>query len=249
MADGPPDELDDERPEEGPILSPDELDITESEHVEQLDEGRFVVSPDGPPSPNRDEQSQSQPRSRSQSTDNPRQDDPSDSTQQSQPQRTQQPGPESQQPRQQNHQSGPEPQRNQPQQPRQQQPRQQGPQGQRGELTEEVVHQWLHRSFERNNSRYAFDVTATFDGSVSQRRMASNDVVTIFESLILWYAQQVDSNTPVEEILGILLMESNVPIRYPPETVHRLVKSAGLGPEDSIADLLEAIQQDDGLKL
>jgi hypothetical protein len=243
MAEGPPDDLDDERPEEGPILSPDELDISESEHVEQLDEGRFVVSPDGPPNPNRNDQSQSQTQSRSQNTNNPRQDDdPSEYTQQSQPQRTQQSGPE---PRQQN-----QPQQNPSrQQNKQQQSRQQQPQGQRGELSQEDVHTWLRRSFERSNSRYAFDVTATFDGSVSQRRMASNDVVTIFESLILWYAQQVDSNTPVEEILGILLMESNVPIRYPPETVHRLVKSAGLGPEDSIADLLEAIQQEDGLKL
>jgi hypothetical protein len=79
--------------------------------------------------------------------------------------------------------------------------------------------------------------------------MASNDVVTIFESLVLWYAQQVDSDTPVEEILGILLMEANVPVRYPPESLKSLVKSAGLGPEDTIADLLARVDEDDGLKL
>ncbi|MFC7058102.1 DUF7500 family protein [Halovenus salina] len=76
--------------------------------------------------------------------------------------------------------------------------------------------------------------------------MASNDVVTIFESLMLWYAQQVDSDTPVEEILGILLTEANVPIRYPPESIHQLVKSSNLSPDDSIADLLEEI--DDGVQ-
>jgi hypothetical protein len=116
-------------------------------------------------------------------------------------------------------------------------------------LTQEQVHEWLHESFETNASRYGFDVTATFDGSVSQRRMASNDVVTIFESLMLWYAQQVDTDTPVEEVLGILLMEANVPVRYPPESLKTLVRSAGLGPDDTIADLLAAIDEDDGLKL
>jgi hypothetical protein len=79
--------------------------------------------------------------------------------------------------------------------------------------------------------------------------MQSNDVVTVFESLLLWYAQQVDENTPVEEVLGILLMESNVPVRYPPESIHALVKSSGLEPDDSIAELLAAIREDDGLQL
>jgi hypothetical protein len=79
--------------------------------------------------------------------------------------------------------------------------------------------------------------------------MASNDLVTIFESLILWYAQQVDSDTPVEEILGILLMEANVPIRYPPESLKELVKSSGLEPDDTIADLVAAVDEEDGVKL
>jgi hypothetical protein len=111
------------------------------------------------------------------------------------------------------------------------------------------VRRWLRQKYERSNSKYAFDVTAQFDGTVSQRRLASNDLITVFESLMLWYGQQVDSNMPVEEVLGILLMESNVPIRYPPESVENLIKSTGLGPDDTIADLLEAVQDDDGVKL
>jgi hypothetical protein len=193
MADGPGDLDPDDvaNPEEGRILSPEELDIGDDEHVTQLDEGRFVVSPD-----TREEKD----------------------TQQRQPQPAPQPEPDQ-------------------------------PDSTPSELDQEQVHQWLRESFEGPGSRYGFDVTATFDGSVSQRRMASNDVVTIFESLILWYAQQIDNNTPVEEILGILLMEANVPIRYPPQSLQKLVQKTGLGPDDTIADLLAAVEDEDGVQL
>jgi len=216
MVEGPlddPDEgnPDEGNPDEGKILSPDELDITESEHVEQLEEGRFVVSSDARvPQPDETDPAQSDADRASRS----------------------QPEPE----------GVPEP-----------QPRQSRNDGASGanseELSQEAVHQWLRESFADSPSRYGFDVTATFDGSVGQRRMASNDVVTIFESLLLWYAQQVDSDTPVEESLGILLMESSVPIRYPPQSLEQLVKSSDLGPDDTIADLLAAVNEEDGVKL
>lgn len=202
----------DSGPEEGPVLSPDELDITDNDSVRQLDEGRFVVSPDADSEPAVD--TGPDPRS------NP------EETRQSTSEATR---------------SQPQPAENTPQ------PASDPPAY--SELTEEVVHEWLADHFEGRQSRYAFDVTATFEGSVSQRQMASNDVVTIFESLMLWYAQQIDSNTPVEEVLGILLMEANVPVRYPPESVRNLVKSTGLGPDDSIRDLLAAIEDDDGVQL
>ncbi|WP_267163907.1 DUF7500 family protein [Halovenus salina] len=251
MADRPPDDfkdLDDieEGPaDEGRVLAPDELDITESEHVEELEEGRFVVSPDGPPNvgPNHREEHTSS-ESRSRQTDSPRQDDPDDFTQQSPTQREERP----EQPRQsssgQPRASSGQPRRSRERQERSQQPTQ--PPGRDSTISQEQVHQWLRESFEDGHTQYGFDVTATFEGSISQRRMASNDVVTIFESLMLWYAQQVDSDTPVEEILGILLTEANVPIRYPPESIHQLVKSSNLSPDDSIADLLEEI--DDGVQ-
>lgn len=215
MSDGPDDIEPDEggNPEDGPILSPDELEIAEDEHVTQLDEDRFVVSP------------------------NARQQDS----------RPQQPEPEQSTPRPESKNSPSQKGRKQQQPTTPQQPREES--GGTGDVTREDVHQWLRESFEHGGSRYGFDVTAAFDGAVSQRRMASNDVVTIFESLILWYAQQVDNDTPVEEILGILLMEANVPVRYPPESLKNLVKSTGLGPENTIAELLAAIDDDDGVQL
>jgi hypothetical protein len=117
------------------------------------------------------------------------------------------------------------------------------------EVTETDVRDWLSEQFTETDSRYGFDVTATFDGSVEHRRMMSNDVVTIFESLVLWYAQQIDGTTPVEEVLGILLMEANVPVRYPSAGLQQVLESTDLGPEDSIADLAEAIDADDGFRI
>jgi len=191
----------DERPEsddasgEGRILAPEELDITESEYVEELEEGRFVVSPDGPPTvPSGEGDGDTEGG------------DTGDSGADA---GTDEPVHPSRRPR---------------------------------RLTEATVHRWLRRRFAAHDSRYAFDVTATFDGRVSQRRMASNDVVTSFESLVLWYAQEVDGETPVEDVLSILLAESNVPVRYPTGSVRRLINAMELSPDDSIADLLEAVE-------
>ncbi|MDG5775542.1 hypothetical protein VB773_06825 [Haloarculaceae archaeon H-GB2-1] len=182
--------------DEGRILSPDELDITDDEHVAELDDGRFVVSPSGPID----------------ATVTTSDDSDADETEPESTEATE----SSDQP---------------------------------VELDDQVVHDWLSDRFDATNSRYGFDVTAKFDDSVRQRHMVSNDVVTIFESLILWYAQQIDSGTPVEEILGILLMESNVPIHYPPTSLETMLKAAGLTPDDSIADLIEAVSEDEGLRL
>ncbi len=219
MAETPSDDPDESPPDEGKVLSPDELDIADSEYVEELEEGRYVVSPNKRTTPRQPEASgyvsESQEEADSGSTESPQHEGP----------KSERPAPSTQESD--NSQTAP----------------------QQSELTQEVVHQWLREDFEQNSSRYAFDVTATFDGTVSQRRMASNDVVTIFESLMLWYAQEVDNNTPVEEILGILLMESNVPVRYPPKSLANLIKSADLGPDDTIADLLRAVREDDGVQL
>ncbi|QGN07198.1 hypothetical protein Hrd1104_07720 [Halorhabdus sp. CBA1104] len=209
------DDPDDE--DDGRVLAPEELDISDDEHVAEIEDGRYVVSPNDPigdvngigttdsaPStsadpvadaPDERDESDSAPSTQRQSDET---DPPSATTEQTDSQ----------------------------------------------ELTEADIEAWLRESFKSANSRYGFHVTATFDGRVSQRRMMSNDVVTIFESLILWYAQHIDSETPVEEILGILLTESNVPISYPTERLSSLVKSHDLGPDDSIGDLLECVDED-----
>jgi len=176
---------DEPNPEDGKILSPEELDIGDDEHVTELDEGRYVVSSDA----------------RTDDTRNVATEAASD------------PEPE------------PEP-------------------DDTPEFTDASVHEWLAEQLEASNARYGFDMTAKFDGNVDQQRLVSNDIVTVFESLMLWYARQIDGSTPVEEVLGILLSESNVPVRYPPESLKRLVRTTQLSPDDTIADLVEAV--DDG---
>jgi hypothetical protein len=199
--------------EDGPILSPDELDIADDEHVAEIDDGRYVVSPNEPigdvPGQQNDE---SEPAGSGVAGDGR-------STGRSDSQADRRTHPEPQ--------AGPDPE---------------------PVVTEADVREWLTEQFEATDSRYGFDVTATFDGTVEQRRMVSNDVVTIFESLVLWYAQQIDSTTPVEEVLGILLMEANVPVRYPTASLQHVLESTDLEPDDSIADLASAIE-DDGFKI
>jgi hypothetical protein len=173
--------------EEGPVLGPDELDISDDDHVTEIDDGRYVVSPQERPAEEQIGQAEHEAD-----------------------------GPDDRHPR---------------------------------TLDRPTVRAWLAEDLDGTDSRYGFDMTASFADVVRHRRMVSNDVVTIFESLVLWYAQQIDAETPVEEVLGILLWESNVPVRYPARSLERLVESTDLDPADSIADLLAAIEAEDGVQL
>jgi hypothetical protein len=201
----------DSEPEEGPILSPEELDIADDEHVTEIDDGRYVVSSEartGDPTGHADvQEGRTEPEVQ---TPEPDEQSPTDSKL--------------------------DPPDGQPDKPS-------------GKIDLGEARNHLSETMLESKSRYGFDVTAKFEGAVSQRRMVSNDVATTFESLLLWYAQQIDGTTPVEEVLGILIMESNVPVRYPPESLQNLVETTDLSPEDSIADLLQAVSQDEGVEL
>lgn len=114
------------------------------------------------------------------------------------------------------------------------------------ELTDERVHDWLKSRVANVDTAYAFDVTARFDDTVGSHRLRSDDVVSAFESLLLWNARRIDDRTAAESVLGILLTESNLAVRYPPGTLAALVEASGLGPEDTIADLLAATDDREG---
>ena len=185
MARGP----DEPNPEDGKILSPEELDIADDEHVTEIDEGRYVVSPNERP-------------------------DDSYGNMPSGPAREPDPDPE----------AGSE----------------------TPEFTDANVHEWLAEQMADSNARYGFDVTAKFDGEVDQQQLTSNDIITVFETFMLWYGRQMEGSTSVEDVLGILLSESNVPVKYPPGSIKTLAQSAGLSPDDSIADLIKAVEKRDG---
>jgi len=181
---------DEETPDEGAVLSPDELDITAEDAVVEIDDGRFVISPGGgqPSVP----AASKRPAEPTDGVD----EDPTGVT----------------------------------------------------ELSDEVVHRWLEDRLRAADSKYAFDVTARFEDSVSQRELFSNDVVTTFENLIIWYANHAGSDTPIEDVLGILLLESNLSVRFPIESLRSFAEAQGLDESDSLRSFFAATKQAGGIR-
>ncbi|ELZ85820.1 hypothetical protein C453_08393 [Haloferax elongans ATCC BAA-1513] len=94
------------------------------------------------------------------------------------------------------------------------------------------------------NADHAFAVTALVDGSVEQHESVSNEVTDVFRSLLLWYAEVVgDDSTPLDEVLGILLLASEVQVTYPGRAIEALAAANGLKRTDSIGDLLDAVDE------
>jgi len=117
------------------------------------------------------------------------------------------------------------------------------------QISEMDVNAWLEDHFREIDAQYGFHATAKFDDGVSRHQVVSNDVVTSFESLLIWYAQHVGGGTPVEEVLGILLAESSVSVRYPVRTLTGLLKRYDLDRDDSIGDLIEAVSDEQAVEL
>lgn len=181
--------------ESGKVLSPEELDITDSEYVEELDEsGRYVVSPGGrPPNVTR---AGAEPGT-----------DPGDDEAVDTPDSTARKG------------------------------RTAGsPESARTLLAEELA---------RSNGRYGIDIVARFDGQPVRHRTVSSDVVGTFENLIRWYARHVTDDTPVDEVIEILLSEADFGIQSEP-SLAELLDAHGLDESDSVADLVDAIRAESG---
>lgn len=115
------------------------------------------------------------------------------------------------------------------------------------ELDAQTVRDWQVDALASVGSYYGFQLTAKTQQGVNHHQMYSDDVGTVFDGLLLWYAQQLDRETPVEDVLGILLTESNVRIRFPLRTLHQFIVAQDLGPDDSIRDLLQAVSDRDGV--
>jgi hypothetical protein len=186
--------------EGGSVLSPEELDIAESEYVEPLDdEGRYVVSPGGGP-PN-------VPDSASDKNAN-------DGAGRQGPNGGQRGG------------SG-------------------GEQPQGAMRSPEAARTLLADELERSNARYGIDIVARFDGNTARHRTASDDVIATFENLVQWYARHVTDGTPADEVIDILLRESNFAETETPNLA-KLLETHDLDRSDSIADLVAAIRKESG---
>lgn len=117
-----------------------------------------------------------------------------------------------------------------------------------GALTEVEVHEWIEDRLAAADSKYAFDVTANFEGHLAQKALFSNDVVTTFENLVVWYATHAGGDTPVEDVLGILLVESNLSLRFPADSLSRYAESQGLDETDSLKALYAAARESGGIR-
>ena len=191
-----PSDSDDSISERGKVLTEEELDLTRHDNVDELDDGRYVVSTGGSTS---DEATEARERVREarKSLDSSAGDPDDGGT----------------------------------------------------EITEMEVNAWLEDHFREVDAQYGFHATAKFDDGVSRHQVVSNDVVTSFESLLIWYAQHVGGGTPVEDVLGILLAESSVSVRYPVRTLTGLLKRYDIDRDDSIGDLIEAVSDEEAVAL
>lgn len=109
-------------------------------------------------------------------------------------------------------------------------------------LGEEHGRRDMDRRLANSGGRYGFSISAKFDDRIVHRRLSSNDIVTTFEQLLLWFAEQVDDETPVDEVLGILLAEAHVPTRPPAADLRRLLARNDVDEEDPVSKLLDLVE-------
>lgn len=114
-------------------------------------------------------------------------------------------------------------------------------------LSGREVKSWIDRQLNASDSQYAYRIAAKSGDRISHQQLASDDIGMTFDALLMWYAQQVGNGTAVEEVIGILLAESNIRVKYPTRRLLAYLDENDLGPNDTISDLLRTIQDDDGL--
>lgn len=221
-----PPELETERyAGEETVLTPEELDITESDHVAQLSENRYVVSSD-PIYPSSDPASDpvqgdaAGERTGTAGTDSGSSEtdpDPSETEAATTDDSAREP-------------------------PTGGETRSDDPPPRQGSVDPDTARRRLVESLSGSDTRYGFEIVASFGEDVSTHRTASDDVVKNFEGLLWWYARHVTDEVPPDEALGVLLLETSIPITYPTENVGELLSKYDLEPEDSIRDLMSVIE-------
>lgn len=108
-------------------------------------------------------------------------------------------------------------------------------------------HERLREDLKASPLAYGVELSVKTENRTGTHRVRSDDLVRTVESLLLWFAHQVDDRTDPAEVLGILLAESDLTIRYPKGTLRTLVEAYDLDTDDSIGDLLDAVG-DDGVE-
>lgn len=230
----------DQDPDDGDrVLSPEDLDIESDRDVASLGDDRYVIGLDGPPSS--PESGASSESSNGNGSDEVPQSDES-TTDLDGPSRSTTSPPESTESMPESTESTSEPSDAAPSSD----PTDGNPEP---GVTGRAVKQWLSSELDSHDSRYAYHIAAKYGTDVAHQQLATDDVGAAFDGLLVWYARQVADSTPVDEALGILLGESSIQIRYPTACLVAYLDAHDLDAEDSIADLVSTVAEEDGLAL
>ncbi|GAB3670878.1 DUF7500 family protein [Halopiger thermotolerans] len=204
-------------------LSPDDLDFTESPYVDEIDDGRYVVSADRRP-PNvpdeREASSQSLPQSKTQSQ-SQSQAPASPSNGGEQPAPAADAGPDESAARAADR---------------------RGSAPADGVRSPEAARSLLADELERVDTRFAIDIVSRFGDDTVRHRMTSDDVVGTFNSLVFWYARHVSRNTPTNRAASLLLSKSDFTPALTEAQVRTAMAKHGLDESNSLGELLEALE-------
>lgn len=200
----------------GGVLSPEDLDISNSPYVAEVSEGRYVVSADRSPPKVPDQTAQNQHAEQSGASGGPAVDPAADS----QPSNRHQP-----------RQGAPDSRTEQPE-PTDRQPIQ-SPGAARAVLAAELEH---------TDARYAIDIVSRLDGTDVRHRTTSDDVVGTFDNLVMWYAQHVATETSTQRTASLLFERSEFSAPASSAEIKRAARRHGLTRSSTIGDLLDALE-------
>lgn len=203
---------------EGRVLSPNELDLADKDGVEEIGEGRYVVSPDGSqPSLPDDLTSSSDDGPTASAGDSPPADaSTGDSAAGSSGTTSTEPSV--------------------PSEPAQQSPS--------PSVDRDSAREWYESQLETSPCRYGYYVSMKVGDSIDHHTLHSDDVTMAFNNLLLWYARNVDQELPPGAVLGVLLSEASIPLRYPVKSFEEFLLEHGMSTDDTIADLLRVLRDD-----
>jgi hypothetical protein len=102
----------------------------------------------------------------------------------------------------------------------------------------------MARYVSETDADYGVGLTAAFGGDIAQHEQFTDDVAAAFGELVTWYVEQIDTEASPSEAIGILLLASNTTVTYPANTLAVVLRDHDLTPDDSIADLIEALRDE-----
>ncbi|MXV61801.1 flagella cluster protein [Natronorubrum sp. JWXQ-INN-674] len=105
----------------------------------------------------------------------------------------------------------------------------------------ELARSVLADELERSNARLAVDIVSQFGDDTIRHRTASDDVVRTFDNLVLWYAQNVARSTPTTRTASLLFAKSEFTPTLASSRVREAAAKHGLDESSTIEELLEAL--------